>query len=217
MGTHEKAGYIRTVSLVRAAQEGDLRAREQLFSRYLPRVRVMVALRMRKSLRQILDLDDLVQDCLLRVLKDLDRFEDQAEQSFYNWVAKCVEREVIDCSRRHQAKKRGAGRVRRFSDYDTTVLICAIFKPAPTPTQVVRSNELAERIVDALIAVPKHDRELIGLRQFCGMSYQEIAQELGLKEEATARKAVSRARRKLAEMVFGKSEGRTVPPPAGSA
>ena len=77
--------------------------------------------------------------------------------------------------------------------------------------------EDAERILDVLIAMPKQDRELIGLRQFCGMSYREIARELGLSEEATARQAVFRARRRLAAMVFPNPEGGTRRPPAGNA
>ena len=96
-------------------------------------------------------------------------------------------------------------------------ILGGLWKPAPTTTQIVRSNELAERILDALIAMPKQDRELIGLRQFCGMSYREIARELGLSEEATARQAVFRARRRLAAMVFPNPEGGTRRPPAGNA
>ncbi len=46
-----------------------------------------------------------------------------------------------------------------------------------------------------------HHREIINLRFFCGMSFSEISDTLEIGSEATARKALHRAVKKLREQV----------------
>ena len=184
--------------LVSAAQEGNAAALESLFSRYLPRVRHIVALRMGWRLRQLVEIDDVVQEVLLDVFKGLDRFEQRSEGSFRNWLSRCVEREVVDTLRTQTRKKRGGGEIRRIGDYDASLLRSSIFGvDLESPSQHVRAEELAERIQDALLEMPAHERDLIILRALCGMSYEEMASEFGMSREGTLRVAYSRALRKL--------------------
>lgn len=191
-----------TLRLVEAAQAGEREALEALFERYLPRVRRIVALRAGYRLRQLEDVDDLVQDALLRVFRDLDRFEARSEGSFRSWIARCVEREVIDGARRANAEKRGGARVRRFGDASDSLLAESIFAgDSPTPSAVLRGRELEERLEEALLALPDHHREVIVLRKICEMSYAEIARTLGFAEEVNARMAVSRALKRLRELL----------------
>jgi DNA-directed RNA polymerase specialized sigma24 family protein len=101
---------------VSAAQEGDRRALEELFARYLPRVRQIVALRMGRRQRQILEVDDVAQEALLSVFRGLERFEHRSQGSFRNWLARCVESQVAGAARKAGARKRGGGKVRLFCD-----------------------------------------------------------------------------------------------------
>jgi RNA polymerase sigma-70 factor (subfamily 1) len=193
-------GSARTFELVRAAQAGDRRALEDLFARYLPRVRQIVALRMGRRLRELEDVDDVAQDVLLKAFQGLERFEQRSEGAFRNWLAACVECEIADKARRAGARKRGGGKVRRFADCESGLLISSVFAGRePTPSAVARARELAERIEEALIALPRHHREVVILRNLCEMSYEEIAETMALGSAQTARKAVSRALRKLKE------------------
>jgi len=50
-----------TVNLLRSARSGDREALDSLFKRYLPRVRQIVAIRTGQRLRELEDLEDLVQ------------------------------------------------------------------------------------------------------------------------------------------------------------
>ena len=59
-----------------------------------------------------------------------------------------------------------------------------------------QADELAERIEDELLTMSEHNREVIILRAVCGMSYCEVAEELGI-EQVSARVAFSRAIDKL--------------------
>jgi RNA polymerase sigma-70 factor (ECF subfamily) len=191
---------VETTLLVRAAQAGDAAALESLFARYLPRVRQIVALRMGWRLRQMVDVDDVVQEVLLDAFQGLDKFTPRSEGSFRHWLARCVEREIIDSARTQTRKKRGGGAVRRFSDYDSTLLGSSIFGADPTsPSAGVRVDELGQRLEEALLQLPAYQRDLIVLRALCGMSYAEVAAELGISREETVRVAYSRALRQLEE------------------
>jgi RNA polymerase sigma-70 factor (ECF subfamily) len=189
-----------TIKLVRSAQGGDRPALEALFARYLPRVEQIVTLRMGRKLRQIVDPDDIVQQALLKAFQGLDRFEERSEGSFRNWLASCVETEILMRLRSDRAIKRGGGKVQRFGDAASHIMLSSILAgDGPSPSEVVRGKELSERIHDVLMDMPEHHREVIILRHLCEMSYVEIAQSMKLGSEQTARKAVSRALKILKE------------------
>jgi RNA polymerase sigma-70 factor (ECF subfamily) len=197
---HTPESPVATTLLVRAAQGGDAAALEALFARYLPRVRQIVALRMGWRLRQVLEVEDVVQEVLLDAFQGLEKFQPRSEGSFRNWLARCVEREVVDAARTESRKKRGGGAVRRFSDYDSALLGSSIFgADATSPSAGVRVDELGARIEEALLEMPAHQRDLIVLRALCEMSYAEVAGELGISREETVRVAYSRALRQLEE------------------
>lgn len=187
-----------TADLVRGAQSGDPRAREVLFARYLPYVREIAALRMGWRLRQILEIDDLVQEVMLDAVQDLDRFEHLSEGGFRNWLARRIECKIIEAARSDRRRKRGGGKVRRFADYGSSILTSSIFgAETVTPSAHARGDELAERLEAAILELPDYQRELILLRAVCGMSFAEVAGELGISAEGTVRVAYSRALRKL--------------------
>lgn len=190
----------KTLSLVRSAQGGSTRAMERLFSRYLPRIRRIVALRTGRRLRALHGEEDLVQQALLRVFRSLKDFEPRSEASFRNWVARCVENEIVDLSRRAEAAKRNGGPIHLGGDCEA--FLASIEDPRQaTPSEIARAGELEERIERVLLQMPDHFREIIILRHLCGMSHREIAEELGFGSESSVRVALSRAldhlRRKL--------------------
>jgi RNA polymerase sigma-70 factor (ECF subfamily) len=196
--THD---FDTTVALVRAAQGGDPGALDDLISRYLPLVRHIVALRMGRSLRQIAEVDDAVQEALIRILRGIGSFDHRSEGSFRNWLAKCVRSAVADQARGASRQKRGAGRIQRFSDFDSTLTSSVLAGTQASPSDLARGTELAERIEEALLGMPEGHRELVILRVVCGMSFQEIAVELGISRTGTVRVAFKRVLAKLRERV----------------
>ncbi len=191
-----------TLQLIRLAQAGDVHALDDLAARYLPCVRQIVSLRVGSQLRRHADIDDLVQDAIVRILADLSSYQPRTEGTFRNWLARCVENEVIDQARRHSSRKRGHGRVLRFADCDSRALHSTIFAGSePAPSQWARAAETAERIREELLQMPEHQRELIILRTLCDMSYEDVALELGLPTAGAARVACSRALAQLRERI----------------
>lgn len=184
----------KTIQLVRSAQGGDRAALEALFTRYLPRVERIVSLRLGWRLSQFADVEDIAQEVLLKAFQGLERFQEESEGSFIHWLSSCVECEIVDQSRKQSAQKRGQGKGCRFGDLGSQVMLSSILAgSSPSPSQVAQAQETEQAIESALLALPKHHREVIVLRQICGMSYEEVAKSLKLGREDTARKACSRA------------------------
>jgi len=183
-----------TIALVRSAQGGDRDALEALFARYLPRVRQIVAFRLGRRPRDLVEHEDLVQDALLKAFSNLELYEERSEASFRNWIATCVMNTIRDHFRRSGAKKRGQGKLRPIEVFDgEDVATIVLPDDGPTPSAIVSRRELVERVEDALVDMREHWREVILLRLFCEMSFREIGDTLGIAEEATVRKLFSRA------------------------
>ena len=79
-----------TSSLLLLAREGDAAARDQLFVRYLPRLKQWTHGRLPSRARHLLDTDDLVQVVLVRALSQLGRFEPRREGAFFAYLRQSV-------------------------------------------------------------------------------------------------------------------------------
>ena len=186
--------FHHTVSLVKKAQDGDRQAMEDLFARYLPRVRQIVALRLGMPPSAFAQHEDLVQDALLKTFENLDKYEQRSDATFRNWIAHCVTNSIRDHFRRSTADKRGGGKVRSFGSFESEDLSVIVFQgDEPTPSAVVGRKETLQKIEKTLLEMKEHWREVILMRLFCEMSYAEIGEALGIREEATVRKLFSRA------------------------
>lgn len=200
MRSMEHRGFEETVQLVRSAQAGDRQASEVLFERYLGVVRRIVALRMGRRLAEFEDYEDIVQETLLDAFRSLDDFEPRSEGSFRNWLARLVENELCDTSRRANAQKRGAGRVRPFAAYDSGLLgISTIRSRDPSPSEGMRVEDMEAQLESTLLSMNDRDRRIIELRRYCGMTYDEIREEMQLGSESSARALFSRALSNLAQ------------------
>ncbi len=181
-----------TLALIQAAQSGDRNAEQELFARYLERVRQIVGLRMGKKAGEITDLDDIVQETLLDAFVSLERFEAKSEGAFLNWLATLAENNVRDQVRRSQALKRGGGQ-QQPAGGSSILRASGVAGLEATPSQVAVGNELQARIEEAMLALPERSRRVIELRSLCNMDFDEIAKELDLGAESSARSLYSRA------------------------
>ncbi len=195
-----------TLELVRGAQSGDREATEALFARYLPRVRQIVALRLGRRPSRFAEHEDIVQEVLLKTFQNLDRYEERSEATFRHWIAQCVTNGIRSHFRKATAEKRGGGKVRVASSYESEDVSAIVFAgDDPTPSAILGRKEMIERIENALLDMKEHWREVILQRLFCEMSYAEIGAALGVREEATVRKLFSRAMAELRRCCGDKS------------
>ena len=188
---------------LRAAQDGDRAALAALFERYLPRVRAMVAARAGRTLRQLDDVDDLVQETLQDALLGLQQIDPRSEGLLAHWLARCVENNLRDRLRRDGAARRGGGGTRRFADLEQSLSESLFPGRELALSQVLQGRELEERIEHALLQLGARYREVLVLRVRCGLSHAEVAAAMELPSENTANVLFLRARARLRQVLGG--------------
>jgi RNA polymerase sigma factor (sigma-70 family) len=170
-----------TVDLIRRIQSGDAGAREQLLKRFLPLLRRWAHGRLPRQLRDLNDTDDLVQVTLVKALARLDQFDSSGPGAFLAYLRQALLNQVRDEIRRHQRRPEHTEIDAEVSDAD-----------APAPIEQLVGSERVRAYEQALSALPKRQQGLIVMRIEFGMSYPEIAAEVGSTPDAV-RVMVARA------------------------
>src|SRR5262245_7455183 len=180
------ANALSSVELLARAQAGDEQALNELFTRYLPRLRKWAHGRLPLSARSGLDTYDMVQDAMARVVPHLASFKPLHDGGFYGYLRTTVQHRIQD--QINWAKRRPMD-------------VLASDHPAndPSPIEQAIGGETLERYETALRRLPEADREAIVLRIELRLPYPEIAQALGKPTVAATHVAVSRALVKLAK------------------
>jgi RNA polymerase sigma-70 factor, ECF subfamily len=180
------ASALTSVELLARAQTGDELALNELFARYLPRLRKWAHGRLPVAARSGLDTQDMVQDAIARVVPRLASFEPLHDGGFYGYLRTAVQHRIQD--QITWARRRPTDAL--ASDRPAT---------GPSPIEQAIGGETLERYEAALQRLPKVDREAIVLRIELGLPYTEIAQALGKPSVPATHVAVSRALVKLAK------------------
>jgi len=192
-----------TLALVHRAQEHDLAARDELFARYLPRVRAIVALKLGQRIVHLAEQDDVVQEALLAALRGLESFEVRSDGTFYDWLSTIVTNRIRDQWRRGVARERERdwGRAAQAEHGHSTLLSSfLVVGVEPSPSEQAIGRETSERLETAMLELDERDGELLVLREICGMTYAELGARLELGE-SSVRSAVARAKARPAERV----------------
>lgn len=130
--------------------------------------------------------DDLVQDCLLRALTRLDRY--QPGSNLRAWLTTILRNLHIDDERSRARRTAALESVRHTRGSSA----------APNQEWSVALSELARDIE----ALAPHDREILAMMGVAGLSTEEAANRLGVPA-GTVKSRLSRARQRL-------PDGRTV-------
>lgn len=147
-------------------------------------------------------LDDLAQDVLLQVCKDIAEFKVEPGASFSGWVKMVTMRKLTDTWRRARTQKRGGGRHKHLGDFDETGgKEHFADESVPRQSMLVRYQELTQALDKALQQLGDKHKRVIELRLFQGRAYSEITTELGYTKEVTVRSLYMRAVQRLQELL----------------
>jgi RNA polymerase sigma factor (sigma-70 family) len=148
------------------------------------------------------NLDDLTQDVLLQVCKDIGAFQVEPEASFSGWVRMIAHRKLNDHWRRERAQKRGGGKLRHLGDFDETGGMDRMEdKTVPRQSMLVRFQELSDRLGEVLGQLSDKHKRVIELRLFQGRPFAEVAPAMGYTKEVTVRSLYMRALQRLQELL----------------
>lgn len=129
--------------------------------------------------------EDILQESYVRFLVNLDRIESVEELAIQSYLLRIVKHCLIDkCARTPQASR-------------PHVSVDALFDMAD-PHQTLRQERAVEmrELQVALNNLSEKDSEIIWLRDAMGLSHREVADSVGISEEAS-RQAYVRAKRNL--------------------
>jgi len=177
--------------LIAQAQQGDRVAFRKLVERHQRRAfSIAFAL-----VRDENDARELVQDAFLRVYKGLQSF--QGGSSFFTWLYRIITNLSIDLIRKpgRQLTELDDGRteIEESQEADFPFLSRV---DGSDPADVVRRREIAARLQKALDALPPYHRGVIVMREIDGLSYEEMAQAMGVSK-GTIMSRLFHARQKL--------------------
>jgi len=178
---------LSTLTLLDKASGGDEQARNVLYGRYLPRLQRWARGRLPPKARGLVDTDDLVQDTLLRTLVRADAFDPEHSGAFLGYVRRAVDNRIVDEVRR----------VSRRPPAEETA--GSVPDPSPSPLEELLDWEKRDLYEQSFQKLKLSDQAAIAARLEEGLSYEEIARELGKSSADAARMAVSRAVVRLAQ------------------
>lgn len=150
------------------------------------------------------NLDDLTQEVLLQVFRDIGEFKVEPGASFSGWVRMIAHRKLNDYWRRERAKKRGGGKLRHLGDFDESGGREHFADDRfPRQSMLVRYQELQDSLQKALGELSDKHKRVLELRLFQGKSFAEIMPMLGYTKEVTVRSLHMRALQRLQELMAG--------------
>jgi RNA polymerase sigma-70 factor, ECF subfamily len=188
-----------TVELLSRVRTGEQAAFEGLFARHRPWLRQLVEWRLDDRLNARLDPSDVVQETQLEAYRRLDDFLQREPMPFRLWLRKTLDERLMMLERRHlRASSRSVERERLPADGKSAWLVERLTGGGPTASQVLVRDELAQRVREAIAGLPEMDREILLMRTFEALSYDEVAYLLRIDEQA-ARKRHGRALLRLHE------------------
>ncbi len=171
-------------SLVARCLKGEPAAFEPLVTRY-ERVLFSVALRLVGDYE---DARDATQNAFIRAYEHLETFDPQ--RRFFSWIYRIVVNECLNLRRSRHPNEPLA---------DTMVTPGGAFEG-------VEAAEMSDRIQAALATLTEEYREVVILRHFVDLSYEEISDVLGVPDK-TVKSRLFSARKRLAELLSAETRG----------
>jgi RNA polymerase sigma-70 factor (ECF subfamily) len=185
-----------TRALLERARQGDREAFGQLASlaseALLDRIRLQVGQRLRGKI----DLEDVVQEVLLRAFESIERFQGQDEGSFRRWL-EGIARNVIRNLARRKGWKKELELTRDLSAGNVS------------PSRRQRQQERFERLSEAVEGLSPDYRTVIKLARIEGLKISEIATRMN-RSPSAVKNLLLRAMRQLKKS-FGETESFSLP------
>ncbi len=177
-------------ALIRAAQQGDQDAFEQLVRSYDQSV-LRLAMNL---LRSSDDASDVYQEAFLRVYKNLGNF--RFDCSFHTWLYRIVTNLCLDHLRKRKVRREESTMVETSEGPLDRMTSVPEERVDGDPQRRLLSEQLRGRISKVMSDLTPRERMVFELRHYQGMRLRAIGEVLGTSEEA-AKNCLFRATQKM--------------------
>ena len=184
MSSYSKYSEQLDEDLVLRVQQGDKSAFDLLVIKYQHKIIQLV----NRYVKDPSEAQDVAQEAFIKAYRALGNF--RGDSAFYTWLYRIAI---------NTAKNYLVSRSRRSSDYQVDVQDAEAIENAPqlqgmeTPERLLLNQEIVDTIKTAIDKLPEEMRTAIMLREFEGMSYEEIAEAMDCPV-GTVRSRIFRAR-----------------------
>lgn len=180
--------------LVQQSVAGDLQAFEQLVCRYQDRLTHSLE----HALGSREDALDAAQQAFISAWRNLSGF--RQDSAFYSWLYRIAMNAAISARRRQRISTTPIDR----PDSGTRVP-AEDQRPDTDPAYQLETQERVQLVRSELLNVPEEFRQPLVLKEIDGLSYEQIADVLGIPV-GTVRSRIFRARKELTERLQRRSE-----------
>lgn len=163
----------KTVDLLRRAQAGDADGMRELLERYRPRLLERIRLMMGRKARRTAESGDFLQEVVVRIIKNIERFQVRDDQAFLRWAVRVARNAITDVERR--------SRERAIESLSIELYLRATGR---SPSSLSARREEVERLVEILESLPEDYRRVLELRDFERLSFRAIGERMGRSENA---------------------------------
>jgi len=170
--------------LLARCRRGDAQAWDALFDQHYAPVGRFVFQLAPDFTRE--DVDEICQEAFLSVIKNLQSFNGKSQ--FQTWVFRIAANKARDYREKLHAAKRGGGQVPLSLQAEDPENGLSLDPPSPLPSPdtLLLNNEKLSLIGHALEQLGDPCREIIELRYFGDLSYEEISHTLNLNEKTVS-------------------------------
>lgn len=182
--------------LLSRALRRDRDAFDSVVDAFRGRLATLVRFRLGAALRSRVEVDDVLQEALLRAFQAVERVDCPNRESFFRWLATIADHVVVDLARRHQR-------------HSAVPLDRHIAADAASPSTGLRRDERFDRLQAALDSLSRDHREVILLARIHGLCLGEVAARMKRSYAATAQ-LLCRALREL-RASFGDTASSSLP------
>jgi RNA polymerase sigma-70 factor (ECF subfamily) len=170
--------------LIRRCREGDAVAWNEFFDlHYAPTARFVFQLSPEFSRE---DAEEICQEVFLSIIKNLGAFHGASR--LQTWIFRIASNKAGDFREKQCAAKRGGGKI-NFSlqaENPETGLMLDLPGNSPPPDESLLAAERVGEVGEALEKLGSACREIIQLRYFADLSYEEISNELTLNQKTVS-------------------------------
>ena len=151
-------------SLINLVKKGDKKAYEVLVLQYQDRLVFSIY----KFLKDYELAQDIAQEAFVKAFKNIEKF--RGDSSFYTWIYRIAI---------NTAKNFLSSKSRKSEIYDDEIMELKLSESALTsenPENILEAEELRSVMMGAIQDLPDDIRTTLSLREFDGLSYEEIAE-----------------------------------------
>ena len=185
------------IALVERVQNGDKGAFNLLVSKYQFRIKHLVG----RFVKDPIEQDDIVQEAFIKAYRAIGRF--RGDSAFYTWLYRIAvnsaKNYIVASNRRPPAQDVDADTISQTRHASSLTEL-------NSPDQILQNDELVTAIRNAIRDLPTELKEAIQLREFEGLSYEDIADEMECPI-GTVRSRIFRAREAI-EKAMAAVEGK---------